>query len=122
VNGLAWSPDGQLLATAHQDGPIRVWDAETWELVKEFPGHGGWARGVAWSPGVNLLATTGSDGKLVVWDVLSGDRVAELPKRSQPMWSVAWSADGRYLAAGTGMYNSSTTGGNVIIAKAPQEH
>ena len=74
---MGWSPDGRVVTTAHQDGPVRLWYVESGTLQVELAGHRGWARGVGWSPEGERLATTGSDGRVVVWDVQTGERIAE---------------------------------------------
>jgi WD40 repeat protein len=119
VNGLAWSPGGELLATAHQDGPIRLWDAEGGELVLQLSGHRGWARGITWSPQAEQLATSGSDGRVVLWDVQTGEKIAEFGQSVRPIWSVAWSEDGSMIAAGNGVYDNHAVDGQVFILESP---
>ena len=38
---LRYSPDGELLATSSNDGPVKLWDVATGELVRMFPGRRG---------------------------------------------------------------------------------
>jgi serine/threonine protein kinase len=68
VYGVAFSPDGRLLATAGRDGTARVWDPGTGEHLRTLTGHGGRVEGVAFSPDARLLATAGGDGTARVWD------------------------------------------------------
>ena len=39
INRIAWSPDGQTLASLSRDKTIRLWDAETGELCQTLEGH-----------------------------------------------------------------------------------
>jgi len=64
VNGLAWSPDGSTLASAHQDWQVRLWNVETGQMVRAIEAHAGWVRGVARSPSGHLLASTGEDKRI----------------------------------------------------------
>src|SRR5215469_2618138 len=76
VIAVAWSPDGQRIASAGNE--VRVWNAFTGchRLTYHLPG---WLRGnafdgvranaVAWSPGGSCLAVAGCDGKVRVLQV-----------------------------------------------------
>jgi hypothetical protein len=50
VYGVAFSPDGRLLATASDDKTARVWDPATGEHLRTLTGHTGAVVGVAFSP------------------------------------------------------------------------
>jgi WD40 repeat protein len=118
VNGLAWSPDGRMLASAHQDGKVRLWNVADGEVLHTLGGHTGWVRGVAWSPDGRWLASTSEDRKVRLWDAETGQRLVTL-KHSRAVWSVAWSPDGSRLAAGSGVYNKATPPGKVIVWAVP---
>ena len=40
VIDCAWSPDGALIASAHKDGAVRVWDASTFQQRSQAPSRG----------------------------------------------------------------------------------
>lgn len=117
VNGLEWSQDGLTLATAHQDGYVRLWDIATHDLLQEIEAHTGWVRGISWSPDGNMFATGGEDKLVLIWDKHSGKKIKALNDSSQPIWSVGWSPDGRRLAAGGGLYMGRYSAGTLFVWK-----
>ena len=63
VNGVAFSPDGERLASAGGDGTIKIWNSRTGGLVQSFPAHTDWVVSVAFHPDGKHLASrsTGTD-------------------------------------------------------------
>ena len=41
MSALAWSPDGTRLATASDDGTVRIWDPTTGHPTTTLTGHTG---------------------------------------------------------------------------------
>ena len=66
---LAFSPDGQTLLTAREDGTIGVWDTVTWKLRREYAWKIGKLFSVAFAPDGLTCAAGGEKGQVVVWDV-----------------------------------------------------
>ncbi|MBB4268246.1 pentapeptide repeat-containing protein, partial [Roseospira visakhapatnamensis] len=73
VNACAWSPDGRVLASAGDDGTLRLWDAETGEPRAVLKGHENRVLACAWSPDGRVLASAGDDGTLRLWDAETGE-------------------------------------------------
>ena len=49
VRDLAWSPDDTQIASVSDDKSIKIWDAESGQLVKNYNGHEGVIYGVIWA-------------------------------------------------------------------------
>ena len=98
VRGVAFSPDGRLLATANWDRTARLWDPATGEHLRTLTGHTSAVLGVAFSPDGRLLATASSDGTARVWDPATGEHLRTLTGHTSAVLGVAFSPDGRLLA------------------------
>jgi WD40 repeat protein/serine/threonine protein kinase len=100
LNGVCFSPDDLLLATAGREGVARLWDVATGELSTVFAGHNGMVWCVAFSPEVRSLATAGADGTIRIWDYLDRPERKTISYNPPvyPSPRVAFTADGNYLA------------------------
>jgi WD40 repeat protein len=76
--------DGRsLLATASDDGNVRIWMAETGELDRTMEGHVGWVRSVCVIAGGErtLLASAGADQTVRIWNPADGKCWLTIPVR-----------------------------------------
>jgi len=95
IEVIALSPDGKRLATASDDGTIRVWTiAEESSIV--LVGHDGPIETLAFSPDGMTLASGGSDGLVFLW---SGAVGRKLEGHGDTVRAVAFSPDGTQLAS-----------------------
>jgi WD40 repeat protein/tRNA A-37 threonylcarbamoyl transferase component Bud32 len=100
LTGVAFAPDGRRVATASQDGDIRLWDLETQKLLRRFEGATGVVRALAFGANGHRLAAAGADGTARVWDADTGRLADSLPGLKRMIEAVAFVPDGRFVALG----------------------
>jgi WD40 repeat protein len=100
--GLAWSPDGKMLAVAGVSGPITLFSGEDGVIRHQLPGHTLDTMAISWHRDSRLLASVGQDGKVRLWDTETGAQTAEMPGGGSWVERVAFSptSDGLVSAAG----------------------
>lgn len=100
VNGVAFSPDGQLVATVGKDNAAKLWNLNG-KLLRSFTGHTGQVFSVAFSHDGKYLLTGADDNTAILWD-MEGNAVKILDGHSSWVRNVAFSPDGKYIATGSG--------------------
>ncbi|KAK4248387.1 beta transducin-like protein HET-E2C*4 [Corynascus novoguineensis] len=101
VNSVAFSPDGQRLASASWDETIRIWDAVSGSYAQTLEGHNDMIATVIFSPDNQRLASGSEDKTIKIWDAVSGRCVQTLEGHNHTVFSVAFSPDGQRLASGS---------------------
>lgn len=101
--GIVWAvefaPYSGSVATAGEDGLIRVWD-DCGFLISQLEGHESSVTDLSWSPDGSRLASSSRDGSVRVWDVKDG--VGKLiGNHCGPLTTVGWSRDGKTIASGS---------------------
>jgi WD40 repeat protein len=106
VESVAFSPDGQRLASASGDGDIKLWDTFTGKQLRTFPGSTyvfNMLTSVAFSPDGQHLASgsgiIGKAGEIKLWEVASGKLLRTIKGHTNTVSGVAFSPDGQRLAS-----------------------
>ncbi|ETW94997.1 MAG: hypothetical protein ETSY2_48795, partial [Candidatus Entotheonella gemina] len=102
VDGVVYSPNGQLIATGSDDNTIRIWDAATGAFRRELIGHSGDVARIAFSPDSTRIVSGSYDKTARIWDVETGKERHRLKEHESRVWGVAWSPDGVHVATGSG--------------------
>ena len=100
VWNVAFSPDGQTLASSSWDHTIRLWDPSTAQHKNRLIGHTDGVLSVAFSPDGQTLASAGWDKTIRLWNPHTGQIKGTLTNHPGSVASVAFSPDGATLASG----------------------
>lgn len=103
TSSVAFSPDGQWLASGCTDGIVRLWEITTGtvQMIHTLR-HTAFVSSVAFSSDSTLLAAGAYDGTVKVWNMVTRQTVTTLSGHTDAVKSVAFSPDGRLLAVGAG--------------------
>jgi Tol biopolymer transport system component len=109
INGVAFSPDGQILvAGGYREPRLRILDLDTrteatrTEATREMPGEGSGITVLAFSPdGEVLAATDRMHSRVVIWDTDSWTVQKEIAGPQRTMAKVAFSPLGDFFVTPT---------------------
>ncbi|GLA13524.1 hypothetical protein AnigIFM62618_010513 [Aspergillus niger] len=101
VYSVAFSGNGQLLASGSRDKTIKLWDVATGALKHTLEGHSDWVHSVAFSGNGQLLVSGSRDKTIKLWDAATGALKHTLEGHSGWVCSVAFSGNGQLLASGS---------------------
>lgn len=99
VTSVAWSHDGDSVASAGEDALIRLHSTLEAVPARELRGHAGGVLCVAFSHDGLRLASAGADGKVIVWDTNRLGMERTLERHHGWVTCVRFSPDGQWLAS-----------------------
>lgn len=90
------------LASGGADGVVRIWDANTGELIQSFTGYD-IIESVDWNPVYpNILASVNSLGLIKIWDIRTRYLIFS-EGRAEYAFGLKWSPDGKQLVTTNGI-------------------
>ena len=115
ITDIVFHIDGKSFATASFDDTVKIWSAETGELLREIAGHAerrtirtesstvrmieGAVVSLDLSPNGDLLASASWDGTARIWNYHTGEEITRITHGVSPLHNVQFDNTGEYFAA-----------------------
>ena len=106
VRCMAFSPNGELIATGSNDRSVCVWNATTGRLVLSLHGHRAGVAELAFAPDGRSLTVADDAGVLKLWHVASGQELCVLDEIPSGFSGIDFLREGRGLICTYGRYEA----------------
>jgi hypothetical protein len=97
-----FSPDGQLILSASDDGTLILWETASGKRRHTLKGHTDTVWSGVFSPDGQLILSASQDKTLILWEVTSGKRRHTLESHTEGVRSGVFSPDGRLILSASG--------------------
>ena len=102
VTSVAFSPNGNTLASGSKDTTIRLWNAVTGVHLKVLTVYTDEVNSISFSPDGRILASGHKHDRIRLWSIATGAHLKTLSGHDSDVLCVSFSPDGRTLASGSG--------------------
>lgn len=126
VRALAFSEDGNTLASGSDDKTVRIWNTKRHSKKATLKGHTGWITAIVFSRDGNTLASGDTDSTIRVWDVKKKKELAVVKGHTNTIVGLTFTNDGKNLASASAdgtirFWTSGTWKEETIFAKGHTE-
>jgi len=90
VVAYAQTPRGPMIATGGADKTIKLWNADTFKLVRTYRGHRDFVNHIAFSKDGNRMATASIDGNIRIWSTRSRKLYRSYKEHRGPLTGLAF--------------------------------
>ncbi len=97
VGGIAFSPDGKILASCSKDQTIILWEVATGSVKHTLKGHTDFVTSVSISPDGKTLASGSVDNAIRFWDIETGTPVKTFKESEVNVTQISFSPNGQFI-------------------------
>jgi WD40 repeat protein len=101
VDGVAFSPEGKIIASGSADGTVNLWAQTTGKKTRALKGHLSQVRSIVFSPNGQILAVANYDNTIDFWNLLTGEKLRTLNTHIDnfPIKTLQFSPNGKFFAS-----------------------
>lgn len=100
VTAVAFSPDGNLIATGSKDKTVKLWETSTGNEVRTLAGHASEITDIHFTPDGKYLLSSNWDHTVKVWEILTGRMIRDFTTHQRMVKSVTVDEKGTVFSAG----------------------
>ena len=100
VTALAFSPNGEMLASADRNGGLTIWDADNGQELFTTAGHKSAVTSLSWRSDSKLIGSSSEDGTVKLWESAEGKQAKTWNAHNGGALCVAYSREGRLVSCG----------------------
>ena len=100
IRSVAFSPDGNLLASGGEFGQIHLVDPNTGKYMKRLEGHSEEVVAISFSADMRTFVSGSKDGRVRIWDIASGENKQAFDGFFDQVIGFDVSADGKTIIMG----------------------
>lgn len=99
VLGIAFSPDGEKLASVGADKKIKIWDINKGELLSTLYDNVSGEVSISFSPDGKNLVSGSWDQSVKIWDINTGEVIRRFNGHEKSLRAASYSPTGKFIAS-----------------------
>jgi len=107
---------GSYVATGSRDKTIKLWDAQSGQMLRNLAGHDNWVRALVFHPSGKFLLSAADDYTIRVWELSTGRCMKVVQAHGHFVTTLAWGR--RTVNSCAGDVDSKVNGSSAKVSEA----